>query len=67
MTSENDKVFSEAADTTADLLADTWLAYAKHTGNGYSNGKLSSAARSLAEPTGTSPSFKSWSLQTQDC
>ena len=29
MTSENDKVFSEAADTTADLLADAWLAYAK--------------------------------------
>ena len=65
MTSENDKVFSEAADTTADLLADTWLAYAKHTGNGYSNGKLSSAARSPAEPAGTSPSLKSWSLQTQ--
>ena len=39
MTSENDKVFSEAADTTADLSADTWLAYAKYTGNGYSNGK----------------------------
>ena len=65
MTSENDKVFSEAADTTADLLADTWLAYAKHTGNGYSNGKLPSAARSQAEPAGTSPSLKSLSLQTQ--
>ena len=59
------KVFSEAADTTADLLADPWLAYAKHTGNGYSNGKLPSAARSQAEPAGTSPFVKSWSLQTQ--
>ena len=61
MTSENDKFLSEAADTAADLLADTWLPYAKHTGNG----KLSSAARSQAEPAGTSPSLKSWSLQTQ--
>ena len=65
MTSENDKVFSDVADTTANLLADTWLAYAKHTGNCYSNGKLLSAARSQAEPAGTSPSLKSWSLQTQ--
>ena len=60
--SNHEQVFSEAADHTAHTLADTWFAYAKHTGT---TQNPSSVARSQAQPTGTSCFPQSWSLQAQ--
>ena len=61
-TPNHDKIFSEAADHTAATLADTWSEYARHTGKAQTS---PSAARSQAQPFGTSPPPKSWSLHAQ--
>ena len=54
-----DKIFSEAADHTAATYADTWFEYVRHTGKAQTS---PSAARSQAQPSGTSPPPKFWSL-----
>ena len=61
-TPNHDKIFSEAADRTAATLADIWSEYARHSGKAQTS---PSAARSQAQPSGTSPPPKSWSLHAQ--
>ena len=61
-TSNHEQVFSDAADHTAHTLADTWFEYAKHTGKAQTPPFV---ARSQAQPSGTSPPPRSWSLLAQ--
>ena len=56
------RFFSEAADHTAATLEGTWSEYARHSGKAQTS---PSAARSQAQPSGTSPPPKSWSLHAQ--
>ena len=61
-TPNHNKIFSEAADHTAAILADTWFEYVRHTGKAQTS---PSDAKSQAQPSGTSPPSKSWSLHAQ--
>ena len=63
MSADHNEDFSEAADRTAQKLADTWLEYAKHT-NAAQHSKP--VARSQAQPSGTSSSPRSWSFACSD-
>ena len=62
MTPDHDQIFSEATDYTAHTLANTWLEYARYTGNRLSS---PSGARFQVQPSGTSSFPVHWSLHAQ--